>query len=340
MKNFCKYFVTFLFFLVLCGYAHAQQFIYKIGFFGFFDNREYFNEFVNDQTIFGSRIYGEAGYAFNKWNRIMAGIDYLYEFGSKGEWIAPDLIAYYNGQYKNLSLTIGAFPRVNKIAMPMALMTDTFQYYRSNVEGILIDYKTPNFRHNIWIDWTGRQSDEKREAFMLGFSGFAKKGILIWQHHFIMTHLAHSLNHDSDEHIRDNGGFSVMPGLNLGPFTGLDSLTVSAGLLGSYDRIRGVYDFSFPLGFLAEMEAAFKGFGLHGTLYSGESQIITSGDGFYQSTFYSRADIYYRLKIPNIEGRVQFSFHFIPGIVDVSMALVIRAQLDGPFRNHQSSSLK
>lgn len=340
MKNVYKYLTTCLFCLALYYSAEAQQFIYKIGYFGFFDNREYFNEYVNDQTIFGSRIYGEAGYAFNKGNRIMAGIDYLYEFGSKGEWIAPDFTAYYQGQYKNIGLNIGAFPRIDKVFMPGALMNDTLQYYRPNLEGILINYRTPHFRHNIWIDWTGRQSYEKRETFLLGFSGYAKKGILIYQHHFIMTHLAHSLTHGSDEHIRDNGGYSVMPGLDLTSFTGLDSLTVSAGLLGSYDRIRGVYDFIFPLGFLAEMEASYKGFGLHGILYTGESQVITSGDGFYESTFYSRADVYYQLKIPNIEGRVQFSFHFIPGIVDFSMSLVVRAQLDGVFRSHHSNALK
>jgi hypothetical protein len=340
MKNYRKYSVAVLFWLFLLHFASAQQFIYKVGYFGFFDNREYFNEYVNDQTIFGSRIYGEIGYSFNEGNRIMAGMDYLYEFGSKGELIAPDITAYYNGRYKNLNLYIGAFPRVNRIVMPMALMTDTFQYYRPNVEGILINYKTPNFRHNIWIDWTGRQSYEKRESFLLGLSGYAKKGMLIYQHHFVMTHLAHSLTHGSDEQIRDNGGYSVMPGIDLSAVTGLDSLTLSAGFLGSYDRIRSVYDFSFPFGFLAEMGAVYKGFGLHGTLYSGESQVIVSGDGFYKSAFYSRADVYYQLTTHNIDGRVQFSFHFIPGTVDLSMSLVVRAQLDGIFKSHQSSSLK
>ena len=41
----------------------------------------------------------------------MAGADYLYEFGSKGEWIAPDFIAYYHGSIKIWDFIIGAFPR-------------------------------------------------------------------------------------------------------------------------------------------------------------------------------------------------------------------------------------
>jgi len=335
MRIRCRYILAGFIGLTFLANLGAQNFIYKAGYFGFFDNREYFNEFVNDQTIFGSRIYGELGYSFNENNRIMAGADYLYEFGSKGELIAPDFIAYYYGKHKNLGLYHGAFPRVNKINMPMALMTDTFQYYRPTVEGILIEYKTPGFSHNIWIDWTARQSYEKRETFLLGFSAFAKKGILTYQHHLVMTHLAHSLNDSTDNQIRDNAGYAVMPGLDFSDITGLDSLTLSAGFLGSYDRVRSVYDFRFASGFIGEIEAGYRGFGLHGIIYSGDSQVITSGDGFYKSSFYSRADAYYQISKSNISGKLQISFHFLPGVVDLSMSLTVRAQLDGIFRSHQ-----
>ena len=200
---------------------------------------------------------------------------------------------------------------------------------------MLVEYNTAGFRHHVWIDWTSRQSYRKRETFLLGLSGFAKKGIFTWQHHLIMTHLAHSLNRSIDEHIRDNAGFMVIPGLDLSGITKLDSLTVSAGFLGSYDRLRGIYNFRFPVGFIGEIEAVYHGFGLRGTIYSGDSQVITSGDGFYKSSFYSRADAYYRVTNPNLEGKLQFSIHFLPGVVDLSMSLVVRAQLDGIFRRYQ-----
>jgi hypothetical protein len=329
-----------LFTLVVDSVAEAQDFRYKIGYFGFLDNREYFNRFVNDQTIFGSRIYGEAGLSFDVNKKIMAGADYLYEFGSKGELLRPDITLYYNSKNKNLDFYLGAFPRFNRIKMPMALMIDTFQYYRPNVEGILVSYSAGRFRHNVWIDWTGRQSYRTRERFMLGFSGWARTGIFTYQHHFVMSHVAHSLDQDPNQHLRDNGGFSAMIGLDLSSVAGLDSLTISAGLLGSYDRLRGVYDFVLPLGWIGELEAMYKGFGIHGTIYTGDSQEIISGDGFYRSTFYSRADAYYQVSGSEIQGRLQFSFHFIPGVVDLSMSLLVRAQLDGMFRDHHSSSLK
>lgn len=323
--------------LLLFAGAHAQHFDYKAGYFGFFDNREYFNRYVNDQTIFGSRVSGELGYSFDENNRIMAGADYLYEFGSKGEWIAPDVIAYYHGQRDHFGLYLGAFPRQGNISMPLALMTDTFQYYRPVVEGMLIDFKTARFRHNIWIDWSSRQSTTKRETFLLGFSGHYRKGMFIYQHHVVMTHLAHTLTHTPDERIRDNAGYTVTPGLDLTRISGLDSLTVQAGVLGSYDRLRGIYDFRFPIGFYGEIDAFHKGIGIHGVIYSGDSQVITSGDGFYKATFYSRADLYYKSHGSAIQGKVQCSFHFLPETVDLSMSLVIRAQLEGLFRNRQSN---
>jgi hypothetical protein len=128
-----------------------------------------------------------------------------------------------------------------------------------------------------------------------------------------------------------------MPGIDLSGIAKLDSLTISAGILGSYDRIRNVYDFRFPLGFISEINAVYRQFGLHGTIYSGGSQVITSGDGFYKSSFYARADAYYRVANPDIDGKLQFSFHFLPGVVDLSMSLVVRAHLDGKFRHHHSN---
>jgi hypothetical protein len=320
--------------LIISFNFQAQDFKWKAGYFGFMDNREYFNKYVNDQTIFGSRISGALGFSVNGNNTIMAGADFLYEFGSKGNLQVPDIILYYYGSRKNLDFYLGVFPRYHKINMPMALMIDTFQYFRPNIEGSLLSFKSSSFSHNIWIDWTGRQSFSRREAFLIGFSGLLKKNMFLYRHHFIMSHLAHSMLNLPEEHIRDNGGYSLMLGLDFSSLIHLDSLTLYAGFLGSYDRIRGVYDFRFPFGWIGEMDAVYKGFGLHATIYSGESQSIFSGDGFYKSTFYSRADAFYMITSSSIQGKLQFSFHFLPDVVDLSISLVIRAQLEGLFRYH------
>jgi hypothetical protein len=323
----------------ICSNVSSQQFVYRAGYFGFFDNREYFNSFINDQTIFGSRISGEAGYAFDDHNRIMAGIDFFYEFGSKGELMTPDIIAYYHGSGKKTGIYLGAFPRLNLTSMPFALFTDTFSYYRPVMEGMLLEYRSANFYHNAWIDWTSRQSFDKRETFIIGLSGFAGVGLFAYQHHFIMTHLAHSKSR-TDENIRDNAGFAILPGLSFSDNGLLDSLSVYAGILGSYDRVRGIYDFRFPLGFLAEINARYRTIGFHGTVYSGESQVITSGDGFYESDFYCRTDAFWEAAGNGISGRLLVSLHFIPGVTDISMSLVIKASIGGTFHRHHLRSEK
>ncbi len=322
--------LTIFFLLILSAVSQAQAILYKAGYFGFMDNREYFNPYVNDQTIFGSRINAEMGFAFEN-KKVMTGIDYLYEFGSKGELIPPDFTLYYNSKTKYLDFYLGAFPRLGLLNMPMALMIDTFQYYRPNIEGILLDYRSENFSHNIWLDWQGRQSYETRERFMLGFSGHAKAGLFTYQHHAIMSHVAHVIDAPPDQHLEDNGGYAIMVGLDLSPVTGFDTLAFSTGYLGSYDRLRGVYDMQFASGWLTEAEAIYKGFGIRGTIYRGDSQKIISGDGFYKSTSYSRADVFYKVSKSHIQGLFQFSFHFLPDNVDFSMALTVRAQLDGMF---------
>lgn len=314
--------------MTVTGISEAQSIAYKLGYFGFMDNREYFNPYVNDQTIFGSRINAEAGVAFGN-KKVMAGIDYLYEFGSKGELIPPDITLYYNSKSKYLDFYLGAFPRLNLLNMPMALMIDTFQYYRPNIEGILLNYTGENFRHNIWLDWQGRQSYDTRERFMLGFSGQARMGLFTYQHHAIMSHVAHTLDAPPDQHLEDNGGYAVLVGMDLSSVTGLDTLSFATGYLGSYDRLRGVYDMQFSSGWLTEIEFCYLGFGMRGTIYRGDSQKILSGDGFYKSTKYSRGDVFYRVSKSHIQGIFQFSFHFLPGNMDLSMSLTVRAQLDG-----------
>jgi len=315
----------------------AQHLTWQAGYFGFLDNREYFNPYVNDQTIFGARLSGALGFMLNDSNRIAAGVDYLYEFGSKGEGQPPDPVLYYNNTRRHTDFYIGAFPRLGLVEMPMALMTDTFRYFRPNVEGIFFRYHTGALMQNVWIDWTGRPSWQRRESFMLGFSGTLHKGIFIWQHHFVMSHLAHSLQPEPDIHLRDNGGYSAMVGLDLSRLTGLDTLTLCTGILGSYDRIRSMYDLRFPVGWIAEAEAVYRGFGLHGVIYSGDNQTIVSGDGFYKSSFYSRVDGFYELNRKELTGRIQFSAHMVPGILDLSMSLLVRVSIGGKRKIHQSS---
>ncbi len=322
----------------LCIDSHAQQFEWKTGFFGFFDNREYFNEFIDPQTIGGENITAEGGFALNDKNRFRAGLSYTYEFGSKGDYLLPDVILYFKGEWKPATFYIGSFPRHQRIEQPLAMLTDTLVYYRPMVEGMFIEHRREWGYQNIWLDWTSRQTDFKRETFLIGATGRIHKGIFIYQHHFLMYHFAGPAIDIPGDHIRDNGGFSAMPGLNLGDVLGLDTATISTGFLMSYDQLRHIYDVRFMWGSLTDLDINHKGFGLHGVYYRGDGQVFLYGDGFYKSTSYGRADVYYQKDwIDKIAGRLTFSFHFLPHNLDFSFAVHLRAFMDGtlqPGRNN------
>lgn len=308
----------------------SQTFEWRTGFHGFFDNREYFNQHTNDQTMFGSRAYAEAGFSLNDNSRVMAGLSYLYEFGSKGDLIAPDIILYYHANKGSLNFFFGAFPRKKLINQPLILLTDTLYYYRPHTEGMFLEFRKSWGYQNIWIDWTGRQTNTRRETFLIGGSGHFGKGVLFYEHHFNMYHHAAPAIPIPDDHLRDNGGLTAVCGLNLSSKLPVDSIFMSSGIGLSFDRIRNVYDFRTPVGWYSELGAELKGFGIHGSFYLGDSHIIIYGDRFYSSDSYQRIDLYYtKNHSRRISGKLQFSFHFIPGVIDYSQMLVICVDLEG-----------
>ena len=313
----------------------GQSFEWRTGFHGFFDNREYFNQYTNDQTMFGSRIYAEAGFSLNDHNLFMTGLNYLYEFGSKGNLIAPDIMMYYHADMGPLNFYLGAFPRKGLINQPLMLLTDTLNYYRPNTEGMFLEFRKSRGYHNIWIDWTGRQTGTRRETFLIGGTGHIGKGAFYYEHHFIMYHYASPAIPVPDDHIRDNGGLTAVCGLNLSSKLPVDSVFISSGIGLSFDRIRNEYDFRTPVGWYTELGAEHKGFGIHGTCYLGDSHTIIYGDRFYSSESYQRIDLYYtRFQSTRISGKLQFSFHFIPGVIDFSQMLVIWVNLEGSKKIH------
>ncbi len=329
-KRAIKTNTVLLIILIISVKSLSQQFEWEAGFFGFFDNREYFNEFIIPQTILGENIAAEAGFVINNNNRFRAGLSYTYECGSKGDYLLPDMIMYFKGSWKPATFYIGSFPRYELVAHPRAMLTDTLLYFRPMVEGMYLEHRRSWGYQNIWLDWTSRQTDTKRETFLVGASGLFNKGIFLYQHHFIMYHFAGPAIDIPNDHIRDNGGLNVMPGTNLSRISGLDTLTVSSGFLMSYDRLRHVYELRFMWGWLSDVNICYKGFGLHGVYYRGDGQVLLYGDGFYKSTAYGRADLYYERKyLDRIWSRLDFSFHFLPGNLDFSVALHIRAGIDG-----------
>ena len=308
---------------------NAQSLGWKTGFFGFFDNREYFNEYTYDRTLFGSRLIAEADFALDERNSFATGLNYLYEFGNDDDWHKPDFTLYYNYN-GNINYYLGLFPRHQLINQPLVLLSDTIGYFRPNIEGMFIEYRRPFIYHNIWIDWTSKQGDEKKEIFMIGGSGRLDIGRFFYEHHFSFVHYALPSIVTPNDHIRDNGGIVSMVGTDLSHRYFFDTLCLSVGLVCSYDRLRHVYDTEISTGFYSELKLGYKNIGVNGTFYLGNGNILIYGDRFYRSDSYQRLDLYYKLgKSERIYGIVQFSAHFIPGTIDYSQLLLLRISLEG-----------
>ncbi len=317
----------FLAFLPISWLAHSQVIDFR--YHGFLDNREYFNEFIAPQTIFGNRASAALGFQFDSINAVYVGGSYLYEFGSKGDLVAPDLTLYYEYNQRPFRFYFGSFPRHDKILHPKVLMTDTLYYFRPNVEGTFLEVAGGWGHQNVWIDWLSRQSLTKEEIFLVGYSGNLnfKPGYL--KSYFIMQHIAGTANPDEPHNLRDNGGAVLSLGADLSSYLFFDKFSIDAGGAYSYDQLRGVYDLKHYFGFIGNLKAEYKILGLEYTFYRGEGQVQTIGDSFYKSKKYMRLDGYivpYRNQ--NMFIRAQFGFHFLPGLIDFSQQLTVVYLID------------
>ncbi|WP_017259875.1 hypothetical protein [Pedobacter arcticus] len=309
----------------------AQQLEGAIDFHGFVDNREYAKTDRFSPTYFGARFSPEIGLLIDSVHRFRVGVNMLKTFGSKDFTDKVDAVVYYQYQKQKHTFFIGAFPRVGLIDdYPIALLSDTLNYFRPNIEGMLYQYQTAEFKQNIWIDWTGKQTATDRETFLFGFSGKYEPGIFYLSHYAYMFHNALSEISLPNQHLEDNGAVQLQFGLDLGKRTFLDSLTISAGPMISIERTRNITGIQTPKGFISYLYAGYKQFSLKNTFYAGEGHHLINGDLFYSAKQYDRLDLGWTpISYKNVEGGFVLSFHFLDNIINSQQAFSLRYRISG-----------
>ncbi|KAF0235587.1 MAG: hypothetical protein FD181_3412 [Prolixibacteraceae bacterium] len=289
----------------------SQNFEYQGLFEGIGDNREYFNNYGFPQTILATRTAFEAGVKSNN-HKIRGGFSYLFEFGSDIDAQKPKLTLYYQFSDQQTEFLFGAFPRRDKIDFPLAMLTDTFLYYRPNIEGMFGELQWEWGRQNGFIDWISRQTDYNSEIFTAGTSGeiFVKNFFL--QNYILMTHDAVPIIRTPNTHIEDYLGFALQAGIRTTQNTEFEGY-VKAGILGSSFRQRSVTDgYLSALSLFAEAKGKYKNFGIKSVLSSGASHKFAYGDLFYRAKNYLRTDaIWYFINHEKVKGTFNFSFHII-----------------------------
>ena len=287
---------------------------------GFLDNREYKDFIARSRTYSGTRIALDFGLNIDTLNSFVVGANGIHEFGAVPFFLKVDPVAYYQFKNKNWQFNAGEFPREGLIDnYPRALLNDTLQYYRPNIEGLFLRFINNNktFTETMWIDWVSRQTDTQREEFLIGLEGKYKPdpfGPFYISHYFMLLHDAGAAILTPNDHIMDNGGAQVRLGLDFSHKTVLDSLSFEAGGMTSLERTRGVDQLQTPKGFVASAYLSYWRLAVFNEFYAGQGSHILYGDSFYEKKFYNRLDfIITPFVASRLRGQFIFTVHKTPG---------------------------
>ncbi|WP_163323457.1 hypothetical protein [Draconibacterium mangrovi] len=303
---------TLLLLLIFMGFlAHAQEFKYQLLFEGIGDNREFSPPYAYPQTIMGSRGAFEVGVDIDN-HQLRGGLSHLLEFGSDLDAQKTKLTLYYQFKDQNKLFAFGAFPRRDKIDFPLAMLTDTLQYYQPNIEGLYGKISWDWGHQNGFVDWVGRQTETQREQFMAGFSGEIFFKNLFLQNYLLMFHNAHTLHNDPPLHIEDYMGFALQAGIRT-PETIAVQGDLKMGMLTSQYRERNVTDgYETATSFFAEANMRYKNLGVKSVMSLGAGHKFAYGDPYYRAKNYSRTDlIWYFINHEKIKGKFNVSMHFV-----------------------------
>ena len=306
--------------------AFSQDLLWQVGVHSFFDNKEFgSNSVETSETMAGTHFVPQIGLDFDGKSRVFVGMDVMHEFGSNKGIDYHDPIAYYEYDGKPFRFYMGAFPR--NLALdnyPRMFFQDSISNYRPTMNGFFWELYNKKDYFNIWLDWTSRQTDTRRETFFMGWSGKYNLGIFYGQHFGYMYHFAGTANQAIPESVHDNGLLLTSIGIDLSKETGFEKLEANAGWSVGLEQDRVINSGWYTQqGFLSEIKAEYKGLGLFNTFYKGAGQqifydkfgsMLYWGNNMYQLKQYDRLDGYILfLKNSVVEVKFTYSLHFGEG---------------------------
>ncbi|HAL83812.1 MAG TPA: hypothetical protein DCO83_17530 [Mucilaginibacter sp.] len=287
--------------------------------FAFLDDHEYDALIPLRKTISGTRTEIDLGYNVDSLNHFVVGVNPLHEFGGVPYFVMVNPVAYYTYTGKHWLFNAGEFPRNELLNYPRALINDSVQYFRPNVEGLLLR-NTNRFGHETgWIDWVSRQTPTQRNEFMAGELGtfIPNPGHAFYVSHYLLFMHNAGTKSDTAAPIRDQGGFQLRFGLDYSHKTVFDSLKFEAGYMFTEHRIRSMYSWETSQGFVASVYISRKRFSIFDEFYKGQANYLTFGDPFYSKTIYNRLDFMYTAFIgKHLKGQFFLGLHQSPSHLD------------------------
>ncbi|HOO98382.1 MAG TPA: hypothetical protein PLV06_13010 [Bacteroidales bacterium] len=298
--------LTFLIFLLLTFRGFTQELTWNSRFFSFFDNVEFGGSSVKiPQTMAGVRFSPELGIVWDSVHRFSAGMSMIHEFGSPAfsDYLYPS--AWYEYNREPVKFAMGAFPRAFALEKyPRMFFSDSVSYYRPNINGMFFQWGAERDYLNIWLDWTGRQSESVRETFMAGVSGRYTAGIFYMSHFSYMLHFASFKDPIVEEALHDNLLLLTSAGADLGGRTIFDRLEGSAGWVLALERARADNTGWIVMhGLQVDVCAEYRFAGIMNSFYTGKGTMyfyndhgneLYPGDPVYRAKVSNRTDLYVR----------------------------------------------
>ena len=140
----------------------------------YFDNREYAGSDIGiSQTIFSSRLTPTIGVEWNRYNRLMLGVDMWSNHGDDTKFISkarPQL--YYQFDNNKVTAAAGIFSREKLMGDYTELIfSDSVRFFENRVNGFMGQYRGRRGFVELSLDWYGMYSEASREKFRILSAG-------------------------------------------------------------------------------------------------------------------------------------------------------------------------
>ncbi|WP_430811839.1 MULTISPECIES: hypothetical protein [unclassified Carboxylicivirga] len=281
----------------------------------FFDNNEYFGEYIEGYTMIGYTAHPSFIYYASPRVRIQAGV-YLTKFSGIDEFekVLPTF-SIHTRLSDRLDLIMGRLRGDVHHRMLEPLFNPENQYTRPFENGIQFVYEAPCFRGDLWIDWEQfiKWGDTKPEKFTAGFSANYRlnKPGNDWElsipAQVLVTHLGGQIS-DYEERMQSLANLAT--GLKLNYRVG-DGFIRSLGLAtyaATYHDLTNAsgYDFTFGNAWYPVAEANYK----YGTLMAGywhaTNFLAPKGSPLFQSASNYQPDYFSKTR-ELISAKLNFS---------------------------------
>lgn len=334
-----KSFAFALFILFVVPELQAQEYLWRLGFDYFFDNREFKKSaFIDSQTQNGIWLKPQGGISWDSTHTIYAGVNLLKIPGGGEAVDKVDMTLYYQYETDRVLFRAGSFPRKEVLRNYSSFFfKDSVNNFVPLMQGVFWQIgKERNF-FNAWMDWTGYASPTARESFFLGFSGRLSSAHLFGDFQSYMFHYAGTFPVNSAYGVSEQLQGLASLGIEYDGDNSFKGL-LTAGVFAGMERDRKAVISYFPVGFTARADAEFWGIGTRNTLYAGDRRMrfySQHGDNLYWGTQFLRGSTYIEsmwyvrlLNSDRVTAQFNLNLHFSGGEMLFQQAFSVSASID------------